>query len=81
MACVIDPLVNGFSVLLDACQRLMQKHIYAEGVCLYKRVTNEMQHLLSSLYFTVVFLYMFREHFAPIIRSSKNCMYNHWYKS
>jgi hypothetical protein len=34
-----------------------------------------MQHLLSSLYFTVVFLYMFREHFAPIIRSSKNCMY------
>jgi hypothetical protein len=23
-----------------------------------------MQHLLSSLYFTVVFLYMFREHFA-----------------
>jgi hypothetical protein len=47
----------------------------------YKRVTNEMQHLLSSLYFTVLFLYMFREHFAPIIRSSKNCMYNHWYKS
>jgi hypothetical protein len=30
-----------------------------------------MQHLLSSLYFTVVFLYMFREQFAPIIRSSK----------
>jgi hypothetical protein len=27
-----------------------------------------MQHLLSSLYFTVVFRYMFREHFAPIIR-------------
>jgi hypothetical protein len=27
----------------------------------YKRVSNEMQHLLSSLYFTVVFLYMFRE--------------------
>jgi hypothetical protein len=23
-----------------------------------------MQHLLSSLYFTVVFLYMFREHFT-----------------
>jgi hypothetical protein len=40
-----------------------------------------MQHLLSSLYFTVVFLYMFRELFAPIIRSSKNCIYNHWYKS
>jgi hypothetical protein len=24
---------------------------------------------------------MFRVLFAPIIRSSKNCMWNHWYKS
>jgi hypothetical protein len=31
----------------------------------YKGVT-EMQHLLSSLYFTVVFIYMFREHFAQL---------------
>jgi hypothetical protein len=34
-----------------------------------------MQHLLSSLYFTVVFIYMFREHFAPIIRISKTWWY------
>ena len=27
MACVIDPLVNGFTVLLDACQLVMQKYI------------------------------------------------------
>ena len=32
MACVIDPLVNGFIVLLDACQRLMLKYVFAEGV-------------------------------------------------
>jgi len=32
MACVIDPLVNGFSLLLDECQRLMQKYVYAAGV-------------------------------------------------
>lgn len=30
MASVIDPLVNGFSVLLNASQRLMQKYVDAE---------------------------------------------------
>jgi hypothetical protein len=37
-----------------------------------------MQHLAVFISFHTGLLYMFRVLFAPIIRSSKNCMCNHW---
>ena len=35
----------------------------------------------SIFYFTATSLYMFRVPSAPIIRSTQNCNYSHWYKS
>jgi len=35
----------------------------------------------SIFYFTARSLYMFRVPFAPIISSTWNCSYSHWYKS
>jgi hypothetical protein len=39
-----------------------------------------MQHLAVFILFHTGLLYMFRVLFEPIIRSSKNCMRNHWYE-
>jgi hypothetical protein len=47
----------------------------------YKSVSHEMQHLAVFILFHTGLLYMFRVLFAPIIRSSKNCMLNHWYET
>ena len=34
----------------------------------------------SVFYFTAISLYVFRVPCAPIIRSTQNCSYSHWYK-
>jgi hypothetical protein len=47
----------------------------------YKSFSHEMQHLAFFILFHTGLLYMFRVLFVPIIRSSKNCMRNHWYES
>jgi hypothetical protein len=53
------------------------RNMYSE----YKSVSHEMQHLAVFILFQTGLLYMFRVLFASIIRSSKNCMRNHWYES
>ena len=48
---------------------------------LYYKCPTKCNNKESVCYFTAKSLYMFQVPFTPIIRSTWNCSYSHWYKS